>query len=69
MDSDGGKDRFMAIRQTDAGFEVGRALTRADNHHALDSGGQGAIDDGLTVGVKLGIVEMAVRVNQRHGRK
>ena len=60
MDADGGIDRFMLIGQADAGFEVGRTVARADDHHALDAGGQGAVDDGLAVGVELGVIEMAV---------
>ena len=63
MDADGGIDRFMAIRQADAGFEVGRTVARADDDHSLDAGGQGAVDDGLAVGVELGVVEMAVGVD------
>jgi len=63
MDPHGGVDRVIAIRQADTGFEVGRAVACADNHHSLDSSGQGAVDDGLTVGIELGVIEMAVGVN------
>jgi taurine--2-oxoglutarate transaminase len=58
MDAGGGINRFVAIGQADAGFEVGRTVARADNHHAFDAGGQGAVDDGLAVGIELGVIEV-----------
>ena len=63
VDADGRVDRFVAVGQTDAGFEVRRTIACADHHHAIDAGRQGAIDHGLAVGVELGVIEMAVTID------
>ena len=63
VDADGRVDRLVAVGQADAGFEVGRTLAGADDHHPLDAGGQGAIDHGLAVGVELGVVEVAMGID------
>jgi hypothetical protein len=57
------------VGEANAGFKIGRTLAGPNDHHALDAGSQGAVDHGLAVGVELGVIEMAVRVDERHGRK
>src|SRR5262249_35483739 len=47
----------------DAGLQVRWSVSRSNHHHALDSGSQGPIDNSVPVGVKLGVVEMAMRVD------
>src|SRR5271166_3784950 len=44
MHPDSGIERRITLRQTDAGFQVGRALARSDRHHVLDPGRQSALD-------------------------
>ena len=63
MDADRRVDGFMAIRQADSGFEIRRTFASADDHHALDSCGQGTVDCGLPVGIELGIVQVAVTID------
>ncbi len=63
MHADGGVDERVAIGQADGGFEIGRTVAGADRHHALDAGGERALDHGLAVGVELLVIQMAVGID------
>ena len=54
----------IAIGEADAGFEIRRAVAGADGDHVLDAGGEGALDDGVAVGVELVAVQVAVGVDE-----
>src|SRR6185295_17626240 len=41
----------------------GRTFTRADDHHALDSRRESAVDCGLPVGIELGIIQVTVTID------
>ena len=69
MHADGGVDERIALGQPDGGFQVGRAVAGADGHHALHAGGAGALDHLLAVGVELGVVQVAVGIDQPHFRR
>ena len=69
MHADGGVEAGIALCQTDGGFEIGRPVAGADGHHAFDAGGAGALQHLVAVGVELGIVQVDVRVDQRHFKR
>jgi len=56
VDAHGRIDGFVAVGQPDAGFEIRRTFARADDHHPLDARCLGALEDGLTVGIELGVI-------------
>ena len=66
MNADGRVNERILAGQPDAGFEIGRAVAGADGQDALDSGRAGALDRGGTVRVKFLVVQMAVRIDDRH---
>src|SRR6476646_516303 len=59
-------DELVHIGETDGRFEIGRAIARADGQHACYTGGAGTLDNGIQVGLKLCIIQVAVRVDQVH---
>ena len=69
MDPDGGVYKRIAIGLADGHFQVGRTVAGADSHHALHAGGAGALDRLLAVFVELGVVQVAVRIDQPHLRR
>jgi hypothetical protein len=60
MHPDGGDDERIALGLADGRFQIGRAVARADGHHALDARGQRALDYRLAVGVEFRVVQMNV---------
>jgi hypothetical protein len=63
MDSYSGVERFIAVGQADAGFEIGWTIAGADRDHVRYAGGKGARYDGFAVLVELVAVEVAVGVD------
>ena len=66
MHADGGVNKWIAVGQADGRFQVGRAVAGADGQHAVDAGGAGARDGLLAVVVELGVVQVAVGIDQPH---
>ncbi len=61
------EDERIRIRQANCGLEIRRTVTGADRKHVFDSGGARALDDRFAVGVKLAVIQMAMRIDQVHG--
>ena len=60
MHAHGRIDGCVAIRQARRYLDVRRTIARSDCQHALDSGRECAIDDGIAIGVEIGVVQVAM---------
>src|SRR4051794_16983166 len=67
--ADGGINERIPFGEADGDLQIGGSIRRADGQQARDTGRQGAFDCLLAIFVKLGIVQMAVRIDQRHFRR
>ncbi len=66
MDACGRKDKRIGLCQPDSRFEIRRALAGPDCEHVFDAGCASTIHDLLAIGLKLRIIEMAMRIDQIH---
>src|SRR4051794_18299513 len=64
-----GIDKRIAFGEADGDLQIGRSVSRADGQQAHDTRCQRAFDGLLAIFVELGIVQMAVRIDQRHFRR
>ncbi|HTS74840.1 MAG TPA: hypothetical protein VMG40_01480, partial [Bryobacteraceae bacterium] len=63
MDSDGGVEARIPVRQPDSGFEIRRAVAGSDGHHRLHARGQRALNYLVAVIFELVAIEMAMGVD------
>src|SRR5947209_3583331 len=66
MHADRCEDERVAVRQPHCDFKIGRSVACSDGEHALHTGGARPLDHLLAIFVELGIVQMAVGVDQLH---
>src|SRR5882724_10067554 len=66
MNTGGGVDRRMFVRQSNTGLEIGWAIAGADHHHMFHAGGERPLDHFIAIGVELRAVQVTVGVDQAH---
>src|SRR5579872_1793183 len=59
----------VPFRHANSRFEVGRTFTRADRHHLSHARLQRALDYLVAIRIKVGAVEMAVRIDQHYFKR
>src|SRR5579872_2372420 len=69
VDADGRVDEIVPAGETERGFEIGRAVTRANGHHTRDAGCTGALNGRVAVRVELLVIQMTVGIDQCHFRR